>query len=504
MSSESEREKVNQQYFSNESNLENYKEKSVKSGLITVYAQAAKFSLYMISNILLARFLEPTDYGLMGMVMSVIGFITLFRDMGLSSATIQKAHISHEQTSTIFWLNSFISLFVTLIAIVISPLISSFYSEPRLTLLTCCLSIGILLGGLGTQHSALLQRKMYITSFVLIDLFSLIIGTISGIYSAKTGLGYWSLAIYPLTTTAVNTLGLWIVCRWRPGFPMWNSEIYSMLIFGGNITGFNILNYLSRNLDNILIGKFWGSQSLGLYAKAYQITLIPLTQINSSISTFSVPLLSRLIEDPERYRSTYLKLLKLISLLTMPTMICLITTSDLLIKLLLGEKWLAMNSILIWLGCTGMFQPIASSVGWLFITQNRTKELFYWGIITSVITIASFVFGLPWNAIGVAISYSLVMTFIVIPILFWYVGRKGPIYPIDFYSAIYPAVISAVTTLLVIECLKLMYSDMSVRIEIECIFIFFTVFIIFLGILLSFPKERKFLSELYTAIQEGF
>jgi PST family polysaccharide transporter len=504
LASESAREKVNKQYFSDENVLENYKGKSVRSGLIIVYAQAAKFVLYMISSILLARFLEPKDYGLIGMVMSVIGFITLFRDMGLSSATIQKSNLSHEQTNTIFWLNIFISFLVTLTAIVISPLISFFYGEPRLTLLTCCLSIGILLGGLGTQHSALLQRKMYIASFVLVDLFSLIIGTITGVYSAKAGLGYWSLAIYPLTIMAVNTIGLWIVCKWRPGFPRWNSEIYSMLIFGGNITGFNVLNYFSRNLDNILIGKFWGTQSLGLYAKAYQITLIPLTQINASMSTFSVPLLSRLIEEPERYRSAYLKLLKLISLLTMPTMVYLVTTSDLMIKLLLGEKWLAMNSILIWLGCTGMFQPIASSVGWLFITQNRTKELFFWGIINSMITIASFVVGLPWDAIGVAISYSLVMNFIVIPILFWYVGRKGPIYQIDFYSATYPAVISAVVTLLVIKYLRLMYSNIPVKIEIECIFIFFMVFLIFLGILLSFPRERKFLSELYTAIQEGF
>jgi O-antigen/teichoic acid export membrane protein len=498
------RSKVNQEYFSNENNLENLKGKSVKNGLVSFYVQAAKFGLYMISNIVLARFLEPSDYGLLGMVLSVIGFMTLFRDMGLSSATIQKSSISHEQASTVFWLNVFISLFITLTTVAISPFISYFYGEPRLTSLTCCLSLSIILGGLGTQHSALLQRKMYIRSLVLMDLLSLMIGTIAGVYSASVGIGYWALAIYPIATTTVNTLGLWIVCRWRPGLPKWDVETYSMLKFGGNITGFNILNYFSRNLDNILIGKFWGNQSLGLYAKAYQTTLIPLTQINMSISTFSIPLLSRLVEDPERYRATYLRLLKLISLLTTPIMVCFITTSDLVIKLLLGEKWLAMSSLLIWLSFTGIFQPVASSVGWLFITQNRTKELLYWGIITGTITIASFVIGLPWNAIGVAIAYSLSMTFIVIPTLFWYIGRKGPISQIDFYSAIYPSITSAIITLPSIKYLRLIYSNVSVNIGIECISIVLMIFVLFLGILLVFPSERRFLSELYTAIQEGF
>jgi PST family polysaccharide transporter len=342
---------------------------------------------------------------------------------------------------------------------------------------------------------------MYITSFVLIDIFSLIIGTISGVYSAKAGLGYWSLAIYPLTTTAVNTIGLWIVCKWRPGFPRWNSEIYSMLIFGGNITGFNILNYFSRNLDNILIGKFWGTQSLGLYAKSYQVTLIPLTQINGSISKFSIPLLSRLIVNTDHYRSTYLKLLKLIILVTIPVMACLMTMPDLIIRLLLGEKWLQMSSILAWLSFTGMFQAIASSVGWLFVTQDRTQEFFYWGAISSGITICSFLIGLPWNSIGVAISYSLSTTFIVIPMLFWYIGRKGPISQMDFYNSVYPAIISAVITLILIQYLRLSISD-NLSVEIQCISILTTVFALFIGILLLFPRERRFLKELHKAIRE--
>ena len=118
-----------------------------------------------------------------------------------------------------------------------------------------------------------------------------------------------------------------------------------MIAFGGNLTGFGLVNYFARNLDNLLIGRFWGAEQLGLYARAYQLLLLPIEQINAPITAVAVPVLSRLKDNPERYRSAYLRLLEKVALLTMPGMAFMIASSDLLVLIVLGPKWIQVSRI---------------------------------------------------------------------------------------------------------------------------------------------------------------
>lgn len=480
-------------FFSTKHLQGNLKQRAVRGGATTITAQGLKFTLTLVANVVLGRFLTPNDYGLVGMVTAVMGFVTIFKDLGLSMATVQKEDINHEQVSTLFWINVSFSLGVAILAACLSPLIAGFYNEPRLTLITIALAGGIVMGGLGVQHTALLQRQMSYNALAFNDVFAQLSGVSAAFLCVWLGWGYWSLIALSLVTISVNTLGIWIACRWVPGLPRWNTEMRSLMVFGSNITGFSIVNYLSLNLDNVLIGKFWGSQQLGLYAKAYQLLLLPISQINAPITNVAVPVLSRLVDSPSRYRQVYLRILEKLMLLTLPIILFMIAASDWLIQMLLGSQWLGASAIFALLGISGLMRPIANSVGWLFITQDRTDDLFRWGLLSSTITIFSFGVGLPWQALGVAISYSSIALCITMPLLFFVVGRHGPVKTKDFYVTMAPLGFSTLCTILALGTLRYLIQPQPFW---GCCLAFVVTIMSFFTALVALPKGRNILWDL--------
>jgi PST family polysaccharide transporter len=220
-----------------------------------------------------------------------------------------------------------------------------------------------------------------------------------------------------------------------------------MLSYGGNLTGFNIINYFSRNLDNTLIGKFWGAQQLGLYAKAYQLLLLPMEQINGPLGAVAMPALSRLADSPERYRAAYLKILEKLAMITMPGVVFMIATSDWLVLLLLGPQWRETGHIFMLLGIAAFIQPVTKTCWWLFSSQGRTREMLRVGVLVGGIAISAIIAGLPWGAIGVAAAYAVSDLCLVTPLIFWFVARRGPIRVGDFYRTIAPAACASVCAL---------------------------------------------------------
>jgi PST family polysaccharide transporter len=193
---------------------------------------------------------------------------------------------------------------------------------------------------------------------------------------------------------------------------------------------------------------------LGFYAKAYQLLLLPLNQINAPIAAVAVPTLSRLADSPERYRETYLRILEKISILTMPLIVFMIAASDWLVWLLLGPQWSEASRIFSILGIAALVQPVSNTTGWIFITQNRTNHMLKWGAIGSTLSVIAIIGGLPWGATGVAVSYSISGLLIRTPILFWFVGRAGSIRTIDIYRTMASSALASLCALLVITTVR--------------------------------------------------
>jgi PST family polysaccharide transporter len=443
--------------------------RSARGGMVTLSAQVFKFVFSTAATIVLARLLTPQDYGLIGMVVIITNFVGMFQYLGLSTATVRWSELNHEQVSTLFWINLGLSAAIALATFASAPVAAWFFKEPRLLWITAGYAVSIMLTGFYIQHEAIMMRQMRFAAIAVVEIFALVIGFASAIVAAWRGAGYWALVLNQLVMTLVTLVGVWSLCRWRPGWPSRHAGVRSMLSYGGNLTGFNFMTYFARNLDNALIGKFWGAYQLGVYSRAYQMLLMPMQQINAPLVAVAVPALSRLTNEPERYRAAFKKILEKIAMITMPGVVFMIATSDWLVLFLLGPKWKEAGRIFMLLGVAAIIQPVTRTALWLFTTQGRAREIFKWGIIGGAISIVSIVAGLPWGAIGVAASYAVTDLFVATPLLFWYVGRKGPVRAGDFYHTIGPAASASIFALVVLlGCRQWLstFSHLSARLSI--------------------------------------
>jgi PST family polysaccharide transporter len=212
-----------------------FQERSVQGGIYMVVAQAARFVLKMGSTVFLARLLTPEDFGLVAMASAITGFMMIFKDLGLSMATIQREEITHAQVTGLFWVNVGVSAVLAVIAGASAPGIAWFYGDERLVEITMALSIGFLFGGLTTQHEAILKRQMRFQVLAALEVASILIGSAVAIVFALMGGGYWSLVLLNLMRPFVLFGGVWMFCWWRPSLPWKGKNIIELLTFGGNL-----------------------------------------------------------------------------------------------------------------------------------------------------------------------------------------------------------------------------------------------------------------------------
>jgi len=436
-------------FFDTEYLKADLKGRSVRGGTVTMVAQGAKFFLHTGSIVILARLLTPQDFGLIAMVTAITNFVMVFKDMGLSMATIQRAEINHAQISTLFWINTAIGFALALLTIALAPAIAWFFGEPRLTKVTVTLAGAFIFGGLTIQHQALLKRHMRFVRLGVIEVVGLLVGVATAIVAAWCGAGYWSLVFMQLAMAGTIAVGVWAASGWHPGWPRRRAGTMSMLTFGRDITGFSIINYFARNSDKILVGRFCGSGILGLYGKAYNLLMLPISQIRGPLTSVAVPALSRIQDDPKRYKSYYTKLILLLSFISMPLIVFLAISSRSIIHLLLGEQWLGASSIFQILAITAFIQPVWSTVGLVLLSLGQSGRYLRFGIFNSLVVVTSFAVGIRWGVIGVASAYAVASYLILFPSL-WYCFRRTPISIAAFLKAIVRPIMASLTMALFI------------------------------------------------------
>ncbi|HHH31662.1 MAG TPA: lipopolysaccharide biosynthesis protein [Polyangiaceae bacterium] len=435
-------------FFATEHLDEEIEGRAARGGRIIAITQVLRSVLDVASTLILVRVLAPDDWGLVGMVSAVIGFVALFKDLGLTTATIQRPTITHREVTALMWINVAFSVVLGVLVIALAPALAWFYEEPQLLAITVALSSVFFVSGFGAQHHAILRRQMQFGLVSLIDAVSLSVGMIVAVVAAFLGAGLWALVLKRVVTASLTTLFVWIACKWRPSAPKREKGLKELVAFGANVTGFSLINYFARNLDDVLIGRFDGAtaaeraETLGNYQKAYELLMLPLQQLNKPVSAVAVPALSRLSEQPERYRAVYLRIMRLVLMVTMPLTAFLVMTAGPLVEVVFGSQWMEAVPIFEVLGLAAFTQPLGNSAGWLFISQDRTAEMLRWGVVGASLAVLSFVVGLPWGAYGIAASYALSGIFVRTPILLWWLGRRGPVTTGDFYVVSAPYLVS--------------------------------------------------------------
>jgi PST family polysaccharide transporter len=466
----------------------------LRSGAATIGAQGIMFFLQLASTMVLARVLTPEDYGINAMAVAINGFASVFSDLGLSNATVQQPEINHEQVSNLFWINVFIGFFLTIIIAASSPLAAWFYNTPALLEVMLSLSIIFTISGFSVQHSALLKRQMRFYSIAKIRVTSLLLGIIVAILASYFGLGYWALVLNTLTNVTANTLGFWYACKWVPTAPQRSIKVSSMVKFGADLVGFDVVNYFARNLDNILIGKFWGASVLGLYSKAYQLLMMPITNLRGPANSVAIPALSRLQNDPEMFKNYYLKYVSLLAFISMPLVAFMFICTEQLISILLGNQWIEASKLFKILAIAAFIQPVSSTFGVVLVSKGKSRLYLKIGVFNSFICCLSFIAGLPWGAEGIAIGYIFANYLTIIPILH-YSFKDTSINIQCFFKSIYIPILSsifmAISLYFFIEHIK----NINQLISITASFIFCTC--IYLFSFCIFNKGRKDIVEYF-------
>ena len=405
------------------------KRRSVHGAAATLASQAVRFSFQIAAQVALAHLVTPGDFGLIAMVTPLVGLVQLINDLGLLEATIQRPQISHRELSVLFWISVAISAIFAALFAIASPLVVWLYGDPRATGVTLCFAGLILLSGLSAQQMALMNRRMQFMHLAAIDVGATAVSSAVGVVAAMLGCGYWSLVFMQAANSVTLLVMAWSFSRWRPSRPRWEAGIGSLLGFGGNVTGANVLYYLAHNLDNVLIGATAGSGALGLYDRAYRLMLLPITQVTTPFSRIAVPLLSRLVDSPDRYRAAFARMLQAALLMTTPGIVFAVVAADSLVPCLLGTSWRAAAPIFAWLGGGTLALPLLASTTWLLISQGRARQQFVWGSTGSGLIVISFLVGLPWGPVGVAKASTLFVVLLQLPILCWAATREGPVGP---------------------------------------------------------------------------
>jgi O-antigen/teichoic acid export membrane protein len=419
----------------------------------TGVAQVCKVAVQMMSAVVLARLLMPMDFGLVAMVTPIVAFVALFQDMGLQQAIVQNREISKQQISRMFWINTGMGVFVAAVLVTMAPVVGWFYGEPRVVWLTRAWALPLLSGCIAAQHLALLNRNLRFRRLALIDVVAAVATLTSGVLLASWLRSYWALLLSTTLGSVTTLVMARSATKWRPLAPLVGADVSRLMRFGMNLAGFNFVNYFSRNLDNILVAKLFGPSSLGLYDRAYKLLLWPLSNINAPVGRVMLPILARLRDEGERYRWAFIRVAALITWGCVPGVTALSISAWDVVPLLLGDRWAGAAGIFAWLGLAGVVQPLGNVVGWLFISQHRTREMLRWAMFAGMSTILSFIVGIPWGVPGIAAAYA-VGSVIRLPILAWWVGRSGPVGTADLLRIQLPVALSGVLSLVVMVALK--------------------------------------------------
>ena len=392
------------------------KSRAVRGAGFTSISQAVRLLLMVGSTVVLARLLSPEEFGLVGMVLAVTALADLLKEAGLANAVVQRREITHAQVTALFWLNTGIGVGLALCVVVLSPLLGWFYGRSEVVGLALGMAGVYAVAGLGVQHQALLMRRMRFSAIAGREVAAYLAGVSVAIATAAMGAGPWSLVALHLTVAVVRTLSVWLACSWRPGWPTVRAEgLAPMLRFGSLLSGATLLNYLARNADNVLLGRFAGATALGLYGRAYSLILLPLQQVTQPLGPVAQSGLARVRDSRARFRKAYRLVIAAVALMGLPLVALMVAVADPAVPVLLGEQWADATVLFRLLAIAGGAQVIATTAGWLYIATERTGDMLRWALVTRPLVVLSFVIGLPWGAEGVATAYAIITLLLLVP-----------------------------------------------------------------------------------------
>lgn len=380
---------------------------AAKGALFTLSAQAARIVIQLASVVVLARMLSPHDYGLLAIALVVVGFGEMFRDFGLTSASIQASELTSVQRDNLFWVNTLIGFMLAVLMFCSSWYLGALTSEPQLVGIAQWLALTFVINGLAAQHRAMLMRHLQLRGLSIVDVIASASALGTAVVAALLGAGYWALVVQQLTVAGITLIGVVAVGRWLPRRYSRSASIRSLLHFGWSLVATNMIGYAARQIDTVLIASRFGTVSLGLYNRAFQLVMTPLGQVRSPLQSVGLPLLSRVQEDTARF-NTYVVAAQLALgyLIGIPLAIAA-GLAEPVVEIMLGHKWSDAAPLVRMFAIAGLLTTLSFVGYWVYLSRGLGGALLRYTIVTTVIKIVCIAVGSLFGVVGVAIAFAV-------------------------------------------------------------------------------------------------
>lgn len=412
----------------------------------TGLASFAGVLFQLIQTSILARILTTSDFGIMGLALVVIGFSQLFLDAGFSAVIIQKKKISQEQLSSLFWLSLFIGVFLFVLLLVIAPVVAAFYEEPRLVPVIRIVASGFLLIPVESLYLSLIQKNLEFKKIAQRDILARSVSFLVGIWAAYNGWGVYSLVLLHLAGIVISCFFIFRMGSryFRPTGFFAISSIRPFFSFGLFVMGDNLINFINRQVDVLLVGNFLGIQSLGVYNQGKNLIMRPYMVINPILTQVNFPLLAKYKEEVPVMRSLYLKTLQYLSLINFPVYAFLSVFASDVVLVLFGAKWMAAIPVVQVLSLYILIRSIINPMGGLLLAAGKPKRAFFWNLIILCITPVILLLAMPGGMLWVCLVQFIFGLFLIVAHVHWLVGPILSINLIQFLKPLLPSILCSV------------------------------------------------------------
>ena len=361
----------------------------------------------LLAAVTLARLLAPDDYGLAALALVFASLVLVFSDLALGAAIIQRKTLSEDDRATAFWISIGAGLLFTVLGVALSGPIASLFGQPEVAALCAALSLSFMITSLATIHEALLLRDMKFAPLEQRMMFATVVGAVVGIVVGVKTRDAWAIVAQQLAQAAASTLLLWALSRWRPSFRFSWRSLRELGSFSLYLVGHRLLYYFHRNADNILIGRYLGTAALGVYVLAYNIMLVPFTRIAGPVQKVIGPAFARMQDEPHRIADAWVRVVRLVGALSVPSLLGLIVVAPDFVSVVLGDKWSEAVPVIQVLAVVGILQSLQSISTDILQARGRADTVFRFSILFTAAHTLAFVIGLQWGVVGVAAGYAI-------------------------------------------------------------------------------------------------
>jgi PST family polysaccharide transporter len=350
----------------------------------------------------MVRLLLPGDFGLVALSMAVVSFTWWFVDLSFGTALVRAGELDDADKSTAFWVNCLSGVAVTAVVMLLAPLAAHFLRDDRVVPVLAALSLTIALSAPEGTLAALLQRELDFRAIAVRRVLATLVGGSVGILLAVRGYGVWALVADALLRSLAGTSLLLLAARWRPSLRIDRGALARLWTFSRPIIGGRLLDYLSRNADTLLVGRYIGAAAVGHYSLGYQFVLLPLLYVSRPVQRVLLSALARIAADEDRMRDAWLKGVRATALALLPPMAVLALASHDLVVVLLGERWVPIVPLVPFLCVAGVVQAVQTVNTAAVLARGRSDVTFPLSLLTCLTSCTAFVVGLRWGIVGVA------------------------------------------------------------------------------------------------------